>query len=75
MVGMLVGVIAVLALLLASPAAAKSDLFADDASLQLVITAPFPALVRASKSGTNPYPATLAFAEGAGPLSNAGCRV
>lgn len=53
--------------MLASPAAAKSALFSDEAPLQLVISAPFPALVRAAKSGTNPFPATLSVMDGAGP--------
>jgi hypothetical protein len=61
-------VLAALAWMLAWPAAAKSDLFSDDTPLQLVITAPFPALVRAAKSGTNPYPATLSVSEGASPV-------
>jgi hypothetical protein len=56
-----------LGLLLASPAAAKSSLFTDEAPLQLVINAPFPALVRAAKTSTNPFPATLTITDGAGP--------
>jgi hypothetical protein len=56
-----------LAWLVASPAAAKSRLFADDAPLQIVISAPFPALVRAAPTRTDPYPATLTVTEGAGP--------
>lgn len=53
--------------LLASPAAAKSSLFTDEAPLQLVINAPFPTLVRAAKTSTNPFPATLTVTDGAGP--------
>lgn len=56
-----------LAWLVASPAAAKSSLFTDEAPLQLVINAQFPQLVRAAKSGTNPFPATLTVTDGAGP--------
>jgi hypothetical protein len=56
-----------LAASIASPAAAKSKLFTDDAPLQLVINAPFPTLVRAAKTGTNPFPATLTVTDGAGP--------
>jgi hypothetical protein len=56
--------------MLASPAAAKSDLFSDEAPLQLVINAPFPALVRAAKSNTNPFPATLSVTDGAGPAQS-----
>lgn len=59
--------LAALAWTLASPAAAKSSLFTEEAPLQLVLNAPFPALVRAAKSGTNPYPATLTVTDGAGP--------
>ena len=53
--------------LLASPAAAKSNLFSEEAPLQLVITAQFPQLVRSAKTSTNPFPATLTVTDGAGP--------
>ena len=55
-----------LVLALASPAAAQSPLFSSDAPLKIVLTAPFPALVRAAKSSMNPYPATLTVTEPAG---------
>lgn len=61
-----VGLLA-LACMAASTATAKSRLFSDDAPLKIVITAPFPALVRAAASNTNPYPATLSVTEGAAP--------
>jgi hypothetical protein len=48
----------------ASPAAAQSKLFTDAAPLQIVITAPFPALVHAAPTSRNPYPATLAATQG-----------
>jgi len=58
----------VLAWMAAPPAAAKPQLFSDDAPpLNIVITAPFPALVRAAPTSTNPYPATLSVSDGAGP--------
>ena len=50
----------------ASPAAAKSRLFGDEAPLKIVVTAPFPALVGAAKTSTNPFPATLSVSEGGG---------
>jgi hypothetical protein len=56
--------------ILASPAAAKLDLFSDEAPLQLVITAPFPALVRAAKTKTDPFPATLSITDGAGTVQS-----
>jgi hypothetical protein len=59
-----------LAWMLASPAGAKSALFSDEAPLQLVINAPFPALVRAAKTNTNPLPATLSVTDGAGPAQS-----
>jgi hypothetical protein len=62
--------LAAVAWMLASPAAAKSDLFSDEAPLQLVINAPFPALVRAAKTNTNPFPATLSVTDGAGPAQS-----
>lgn len=55
---------------LASPAAAQSRLFSDDAPLKIVISAPFPALVRAAKTSMNPYPATLTLTDGAGPAQS-----
>jgi hypothetical protein len=58
--------VAVLAWSLASPAGAQSRLFSDSQALQLVITAPFPDLVRTEKT-PKPYPATLAVTDGAGP--------
>src|SRR5450432_1543026 len=51
----------------ATPAAARSALFSDDAPLHIVISAPFPALIRAARAGTNPYPATLSVTDGAAP--------
>ncbi|MGH6910328.1 MAG: hypothetical protein ACREE0_04820 [Phenylobacterium sp.] len=53
--------------LIASPAAAKSSLFTEEAPLQLVINAQFPTLVRAAKTSTNPFPATVTVTDGAGP--------
>ena len=58
---------AALAWMLATPAAAKQSLFTDEAPLQLVINAPFPTLVRAAKTSTNPFPATLTVTDGANP--------
>jgi hypothetical protein len=63
---MRLGVLAA-ALVVASPAAAKSGLFSDEAPLQMVISAPFPTLVHAAKTSTNPFPATLSVTDGAGP--------
>jgi hypothetical protein len=54
-----------MAWIIASPAAAQSRLFSDDAPLQLVLTAPFPALVRTAATAPTPYPATLALKDGA----------
>ena len=51
---------------LASPAVAQSRLFSDDSPLQIVISAPFPALVRAAPSRTDPYPATVSVTERGG---------
>jgi hypothetical protein len=52
-------------------AAGKADLFADGAApLQLTLTAPFPALVRAASGKPAPYPATLLAADGAGPAQS-----
>ena len=51
----------------ATPAAAESRLFTGVEPLNIVITAPFPALVHTARTTTNPYPATLAVTEGAGP--------
>jgi len=59
--------IAALACALAFPAAAQSRLFSDDTPLKIVLSAPFPALVRAAKTSMNPYPATLTVTEGAQP--------
>ena len=59
--------LAALAWMLASPAAAKPGLFTDEAPLQLVITAPFPALVHAAKTSINPFPATVSVTDGGGP--------
>ncbi|WP_372782204.1 hypothetical protein [Phenylobacterium sp.] len=53
--------------MLASPAAAKPDLFSDEAPLEMTITAPFPTLVHAAKTSTNPFPASLSVSDGAGP--------
>lgn len=58
--------LAALALMLASPASAQTRLFSDEAPLKIVITAPFPALVRAAKSSMDSYPATLSVTDGAG---------
>ena len=55
-----------LAWILASPAAAQSRLFSDDAALRIVISAPFPTLVRAAPTRTDPFPATVSVIEGAG---------
>jgi len=59
--------LAIVAWALASPAAAQSKLFSDASPLQLVITAPFPDLVRTAPKAPKPYPASLAVTEGAGP--------
>ncbi|HEY2481272.1 MAG TPA: hypothetical protein VGI30_03605 [Caulobacteraceae bacterium] len=58
--------LAALAWMLASPAAAASHLFTDDAPLHITLTAPFPALVRTAKYALNPYPATLTLTDQAG---------
>lgn len=49
----------------ASAAPPQSRLFSDAAQLHIVISAPFPALVRAARASTNPYPATLSVTDGA----------
>ncbi len=54
----------------ASSAQAASRLFSDDSILHITVTAPFPTLVRAAKTSTNPFPATLAVTEGAGPAQS-----
>ena len=54
-----------MALLGAGPAAAKAHLFESDAPLKMVITAPFPALVRADARPV-PFPATLTVSDGQG---------
>jgi hypothetical protein len=51
----------------ATPAAAHSKLFKDDAPLKIVITAPFPALVRAAPTSRNAFPATLEVTDAEGP--------
>jgi hypothetical protein len=56
-----------LAAAFAGPAAAQSRLFSDDAPLQIAITAPFPSLVHAAKTRTDPFPATLTLTDGAAP--------
>ena len=56
-----------LAWIFASPVAAQSRLFSEDAPLKIVLTAPFPTLVRAAKTSMNPYPATLTVTDGAEP--------
>ena len=48
------------------PAEAAPRLFDEDAPLHIVITAPFPALVRAARTSTDAYPATLTVSDGAG---------
>src|SRR5436190_685504 len=55
-----------LACLAATPAVAASRLFADQAPLEITLTAPFPALVRGAKGSPMPYPATLSVREGGG---------
>lgn len=55
-----------LAWMVASPAAAASRLFSDDAPLRITVTAPFPALVHTAKYSLNPYPATLTLTDRAG---------
>ena len=52
-------------LVAAGPAAAQSRLFSAETPLQLTLTAPFTALNSAKKTKLDPYPATLAFREGA----------
>ncbi len=64
-----VGLLAV-ALMGAGPAAAESRLFTDEAPLQIAISAPFPALVRAAPTSIAPYPATLSVSDGAGPAQS-----
>lgn len=49
----------------ASSSAAESRLFVDEAPLKIVITAPFPELVRNAKTNTSPYPASLSVTDGA----------
>ncbi len=51
----------------ASPVAAESKLFTDPAPLQIIITAPFPDLVRAAPKSTAAFPATLSVTDGSGP--------
>jgi hypothetical protein len=63
--------LAALALAVASPAAAASSrLFVDEAPLKIEITGPFPALIRAAKTRTDPFPATLTVSDGAGPAQS-----
>ena len=62
-----IGLLAVAGLVAAAPAVAQSALFTEVAPLTLVITAPFPALVRAAPKSTDPFPATLTVSDGAGP--------
>jgi hypothetical protein len=50
----------------AAPAAAKSHAFDAEAPLKMVITAPFPALVRGA-AHPSPYPGSLSVSEGDGP--------
>lgn len=54
----------------ASRAAAEGRLFSDAQPLRIGISAPFKALIAASKSKTDPYPATLTVTEGAGPAQS-----
>lgn len=54
-----------LAALAWTPAAAQSRLFTEEAPLQIAITAPFPSLVRAAKTRTDPVPATLTLSDAA----------
>jgi hypothetical protein len=64
-VGLLTGALALSA---ACPAvAAKPGLFDETGPLQLTITAPFPALVKASAGATPPYSATVSVSQGAAP--------
>ncbi|HEY5107840.1 MAG TPA: hypothetical protein VII73_13910 [Caulobacteraceae bacterium] len=58
-------VLAALALLCAGPAAAKGHLFESDAPLKMVITAPFPALVRAD-ARPSPFAASLTVSDAGG---------
>lgn len=58
-------VAAAIAVSCAFPAAAASRLFSEEAPLKLTITGPFPQLVQAAKSSTNPYKAQLTVTEGA----------
>lgn len=64
-----------LACLAASPAAAESRLFTDTAPLKIVITGPFPTLVRTAKTNTNPYPATLTVTDGAAPAKTLAIQI
>ena len=63
-----IGLLALAGLLAAAPAGAQSALFTEVAPLALVITGPFPALVRAAPKSTDPFPATLSVSDGAGPV-------
>jgi len=59
--------IAITAWAIAAPAGAQSRLFADPQPLQLVITGPFPELVRTAPKAPKPYPASLVITESARP--------
>jgi hypothetical protein len=65
MVRVFLGLVA-LAWMIASPAMAANDLFANEAPLRITITAPFPALVARAKYAINPFPATLTLTDQAG---------
>ncbi|MFI4933959.1 MAG: hypothetical protein ACHP7N_05040 [Caulobacterales bacterium] len=53
--------------MLAAPAAAQTRLFSADAPVKIVITGPFPTLVRNASSSISPYPATLTVTDGDSP--------
>jgi hypothetical protein len=64
------GVIVLCLAAVQGPALAKTTLFSDDAPLRLVITAPFPQLVRSAASDTQPRDATLEVSEGGAPAQS-----
>ncbi|HEY1878808.1 MAG TPA: hypothetical protein VGG68_02630 [Caulobacteraceae bacterium] len=67
MIRAFLGLLVLAAWMVAAPAAASPDLFADGAPpLHLTITAPFGALASKAKYSLDPYPATLAVTDAAG---------
>lgn len=62
---LLLGLVA-LSWLTAAPAVAKPHLFGDEAPLKIVITGPFPTIVRLAATSTKLYPATLTVTDAGG---------